>query len=186
MDANRVKDVLACHVPFNVKQLGIPRINRVLYTLMLDFDEPFTLETDASGTGVGAVLGQKGHPIAYFSKKLSLRRQKQSTYIRELLAITEALSKFRHYLLGHKFIIKTGQKSLKSLMEQSLQTPEQQAWFHKSIGFDFQIEYKPGKDNIHADALSRLCLLAWSEPQNHFIHELQKAVQTDAELQDII
>jgi hypothetical protein len=53
-----------------------------------NFEEPFTLETDASGTGIGAVLGQKGHPIAYFSKKLSLRRQKQSAYIRELLAIT--------------------------------------------------------------------------------------------------
>ncbi|MCI25664.1 hypothetical protein A2U01_0046855 [Trifolium medium] len=58
-----------------------------------DFSEPFILETDASGTGVGAVLGQRGHPIAYFSKKLSLRRQKQSAYIRELLAITEALAK---------------------------------------------------------------------------------------------
>jgi hypothetical protein len=65
-----------------------------------DFSQPFTLETDASGTGVGAVLGQQGHLIAYFSKKLSPRRQKQSAYIRELLAITEALAKFRHYLLG--------------------------------------------------------------------------------------
>ncbi|GAU23864.1 hypothetical protein TSUD_369720 [Trifolium subterraneum] len=123
-----------------------------------DFSKPFTLETDASGTGVGAVLTQQGQPIAFFSKKLSPRRQKQSAYIRELLVITEALAKFRHYLLGHKFIIKTDQKSLKSLMDQSLQTPEQQAWLHKFIGFDFHIEYKPGRDNIPADALSRMNL----------------------------
>jgi hypothetical protein len=91
-----------------------------------DFTQPFILETDASGIGVGAVLGQNGHPIAYFSKKLAPRMQKQSAYTRELLAITEALAKFRHYLLGNKFIIRTDQRSLKSLMDQSLQTPEQQ------------------------------------------------------------
>lgn len=77
-----------------------------------NFQQPFTLETDASGIGVGAVLSQNGHPIAYFSKKLAPRMQKKSAYFRELLAITEAVSKFRHYLLGHKFVIRTDQKSL--------------------------------------------------------------------------
>ncbi|MCH83059.1 hypothetical protein A2U01_0003873, partial [Trifolium medium] len=148
-----------------------------------DFSKPFTLETDASGTGVGAVLGQQGHPIAYFSKKLSPRRQKQSAYIRELLAITEALAKFRHYLLGHRFVIKTDQKGLKSLLEQSLQTPEQQEWLHKFIGFDFHIEYKPGKDNIPADTLSRMYMLAWSEPKNQFLQELQTALEKDSVMQ---
>jgi hypothetical protein len=64
-----------------------------------DFSQPFIVETDASGIGVGAVLAQNGHPIAYFSKKLAPTMQKQSAYTRELLAITEALAKFRHYLL---------------------------------------------------------------------------------------
>ncbi|WVZ09782.1 hypothetical protein V8G54_014312 [Vigna mungo] len=82
-----------------------------------NFKEPFILETDAS---------TKHAILAYFSKKLSPRMQKQSTYAREFYAITEALAKFRHYLLGHKFIIKTDQKSLKELLEQTLQTPEQQ------------------------------------------------------------
>ncbi|GAU44890.1 hypothetical protein TSUD_400530 [Trifolium subterraneum] len=148
-----------------------------------NFSEPFTLETDASGRGIGAVLGQQGHPIAYFSKKLSPRRQKQSAYIRELIAITKALAKFRHYLLGNRFVIKTDQKSLKSLLDQSLQTPEQQAWLHKFIGFDFQIEYKPGKDNIPADALSRMFMLAWSEPKNKFLQELQVALEKDSDMQ---
>ncbi|MCI29691.1 enzymatic polyprotein, partial [Trifolium medium] len=120
-----------------------------------NFTQPFVLETDASNTGIGAVLSQSGHPIAFFSKKLGPTAQKQSTYVREFRAITEALAKFRHYLLGHKFIIRTDQKSLKALLEQTLQTPEQQAWLHKFIGFDFTIEYKPGKENVAADALSR-------------------------------
>lgn len=93
-----------------------------------DFSQPFILETDPSGSGVGAILSQGRHPIAYFSKKLNPRMQKQSAYVRELYAITEAMAKFRHYLLGHKFIIRTDQKSLKSLTEQTIQTPEQQVW----------------------------------------------------------
>ena len=43
---------------------------------LLDFSHPFTLETDASGSGIGAVLSQNAHPVAYFSKKLSPRLQK--------------------------------------------------------------------------------------------------------------
>jgi len=91
-----------------------------------DFSQPFTLETDASGIGVGAVLGQNQHPIALFSKKMTIHMQKQSAYSREFYAITEAIAKFRHYLLGHRFIIRTYQKSLRSLTNQTLQTPEQQ------------------------------------------------------------
>lgn len=151
-----------------------------------DFSQPFILETDASGIGVGAVLGQNGHPIAYFSKKLAPRMQKQSAYTRELLAITEALSKFRHYLLGNKFIIRTDQRSLKSLMDQSLQTPEQQAWLHKFLGYDFKIEYKPGKDNQAADALSRMFMLAWSEPHSIFLEELRARLISDPHLKQLM
>ena len=64
-----------------------------------DSQKPFTLEIDASGLGMDAVLLQNGHPIAYFSKKLSLGLQKQSAYTRELYAITRTIAKFRYYLL---------------------------------------------------------------------------------------
>lgn len=151
-----------------------------------NFNQPFTLETDASGIGVGAVLGQNGHPIAYFSKKLAPRMQRQSAYTRELLAITEALAKFRHYLLGNKFIIRTYQKSLKSLMDQSLQTPEQQAWLHKFLGYDFKIEYKPGKENQATDALSRMFALSWSEPHSLFLEELRNKLVAHDHLKQLI
>ena len=147
-----------------------------------DFSQPFVLETDASGIGIGAVLSQKGHPIAFFSKKMPQKMQKQGAYVRELYAITESLAKFRHYLLGHKFTIRTDQQSLRHLMDQTLQTPEQQAWLHKFLGYDFQIEYKAGKDNIPADALSRSFYMAWSAPQTAFWEDIKKAQVRDAGL----
>lgn len=98
------------------------------------------------------------------------------------MAITEALAKFRHYLLGHPFISRTDQQSLKCLLDQSLQTPEQQAWLHKFIGYDFNIEYRPGKENLTADALSRMLFAAWSEPQHKFLVELQQELTKDAYL----
>jgi hypothetical protein len=142
----------------------------------------FVLETDASGSGIEAVYSQDKHPIAFFSKKLTTRMQRQSAYVRELFAITEAMAKFPHYLLGHKFIIRTDQKSLKSLKDQTIKTPEQQRWLHKFLGFDFVIEYKPGRDNITADALSRSFMIALSSPHSILIQQILEAIKSDSSL----
>lgn len=112
--------------------------------------------------------------------------QKKSAYVRELLAITEALAKFRHYLLGHKFVIKTDQKSLKSLLDQSLQTPKLQEWLHKFLGYDFTIEYKAGKENVAADSLSRMMMLCWSGPQASILEELKTENMKDNQMQELI
>ena len=151
-----------------------------------NFSIPFHLEIDASGMGIGAVLTQGKHPIAYFSKKMSPAMQRQSAYVRELYALTEAVAKFRHYLLGHKFILRTDQKSLRTLMDQNLQTPEQQRWIHKLLGYEFSIEYKPGKDNIPADALSRSFYAAWSQAVPTIVTQLQQAQSTDRDIQTLI
>jgi hypothetical protein len=150
-----------------------------------DFTKPFILETDASGFGIGAVLSQGKHPIAYFSKKLSARMQKQSAYVRELYAISEAIAKFRHYLIGHQFVIRTDQKSLKALNDQAIQTPEQQLWLHKFLGYNFTIEYKPGKDNVAADALSRSVMLALSSHQSQLLQEIEQVSLHDPVIQEL-
>ena len=85
-----------------------------------------------------------------------------------------------------KFAIKSYQKGLKSLLDQSLQTPKQQAWLHKSIGNDFRIEYKPGKDNVTTDALSRVFFMAWSEPQFQLIDKLKREMLHDEQTQVIM
>lgn len=120
-----------------------------------NFSKPLVLETDASGVGIGAILSQDNHPIAYFSKKLSSSMQRKSIYIRELFVVIEAVSKFRHYLIWHKFTIRTDHQALKHFYQQTIQTLEQQRWLAKLLGYDFNIEYKPGKENTSADALSK-------------------------------
>jgi len=112
--------------------------------------------------------------------------QVQSAYAREFYAITEAISKFRHYLLGHKFVIRTDQKSLRSLTEQTVNTPEQQNWLHKLLGYDFTIEYKPGRENAAADALSRSFLMAITQNQSQLLHQIRDAVNENTELKEIL
>lgn len=65
-----------------------------------NFEEQFVIETNVSGQGIGVVLMQQRHPIAYFSKKLSPRMQCASAYARELCVVTKAMVRWRQYLLG--------------------------------------------------------------------------------------
>lgn len=132
--------------------------NRMTTTPVLslpNFDKVFILETDASATAIGAVLSQDGHPIAFFSRKMCDRMKASFVYVKEMFAITEAIKKWRQYLIGRHFHIYMDQKSLRNLLTQTIQTPEQQQWAAKLQGFSFNIFYKPGKSNLVADALSR-------------------------------
>jgi len=65
---------------------------------ILDFTKPFAIETDASNNGVGAVLLQQGHPLAFISKPLGPRTQGLSTYEKEYMAILLAVEQWRSYL----------------------------------------------------------------------------------------
>jgi hypothetical protein len=155
---------------------------------LLDFTKPLTIECDASGLGIGAVLMQEGQPIAFMSQALKGKALFYSTYEKELLSLVSAVQKWRPYLLGQSFIIKTDQQSLKFLLEQKVGTATQQRWMSKLLGYDFTIEYKKGKENKVADALSRVfedpglpgltCSLI-SFPNPDWLQELKLSYTTD-------
>ena len=71
------------------------------------FKKEFTLLTDASAVGIGAVLEQEGHPIAYASRSLTPSERQYSVIERECLAAVFAVKQFRHYLLGRPFSLHT-------------------------------------------------------------------------------
>jgi len=122
---------------------------------MPNFNDTFIVETDASGNGIGAVLQQQGKPIAFMSRALGVSKCSWSTYTKEMLVVVEAIRVWRPYLLGQHFIIQTDQRSLKYLQEQRITTPEQQKWVAKLLGYDYEIQYRAGRENSAADALSR-------------------------------
>ena len=72
-----------------------------------------------------------------------------------MLAIMHSLIKFRQYLVGNKFVVKTDHNSLTYFLTQKDLNEMHQKWVSKIRAFDFDIEYVKGKNNVVADALSR-------------------------------
>lgn len=163
-----------------------------------DFSQTFVIETYASGFRVGAVLLQNNHPIAYFSKLLGPRTKVKSIYKKELIAVVFAVQKWRHYLMGRRFVVRTDQQSLHFLFEQREVCMEHQRWVFKLMGFSFDIQYKPGAVNKIVDALSReyvsqtelaslvtACVIRWTYfipqiQQDPFIQQLQGDISRGA------
>ena len=120
-----------------------------------DFSKPFEVVCDASVEGLGAVLLQDGRPLAYESRKLSPAEYNYHTGEQELLAVVHALKTWRCYLEGPVFTVITDHNPLVHLNTQSNLSRRQTRWMEYLQRFTFNWLYKPGKDNVVADALSR-------------------------------
>ncbi|KAJ8003957.1 hypothetical protein DPEC_G00153790 [Dallia pectoralis] len=127
-----------------------------------DFTKPFVLEIDASHQGLGAVLSQEldgqRRPVAYASRGLRASERNMDNYSAmklELLGLKWAVTdKFREYLLERRFTVLTDNNPLSHLKTAKLGAVEQR-WVSELARFDFQILYRPGRQNTAADALSR-------------------------------
>jgi hypothetical protein len=121
-----------------------------------NFNLQFVIETDACDKGVEAFFSRDGHPVAYFSKALSVNNQRLSTCEKEFLAILMAVDKWRNYMSRQPFLIRTDHKSLCHLQDQSLSTEMQRKAMTKLAGLPFKLQYKKGAENKTVDALSRV------------------------------
>ncbi|XP_075675001.1 uncharacterized protein LOC142644233 [Castanea sativa] len=109
--------------------------------------------------GIGAVLMQESHPVAYFSEKLGVAAVNYPTYDKEMYALVRALKNWQHYLWPKEFVIHTDHESLKHLKGQQRLNKRHAKWVEFIETFPYVIRYKQGKENVVVDALSRMYAL---------------------------
>ena len=122
-----------------------------------DFSKVFEVACDASGYDIGGVLSQEGHPIGFFSEKLSeSRRIKYTTYEKELYALLQSLRHWHYYLLPHEFVVYSDHEALKHWNSQSNINPKHARWIEYISEYSFVLKHKSGVENKVADALSSI------------------------------
>ena len=107
------------------------------------------------------------------------------------MAILHAVDIWQPFLLGRHFQIHTDHQSLKYFLEQCLSLPQQNKWIAKMLGYNYEIIYKKGRENVVADALScqfedENTLLAISLPIPKWIEEARKEWFSHPSLSQII
>ena len=122
--------------------------------VMPDMQKDFVIICDASKYGMGAVLMQDDHPVAFMSKALSAAEKNYPTTEQELLAVVKALREWRCYLLDKPFIVHTDHNPNVFFNSKPDLSARQVRWAQELAQFNFSWVYKPGRVNV-ADPLSR-------------------------------
>jgi hypothetical protein len=123
--------------------------------VMLDLRKGFDIYCDACSQGLGCVLMQEGHMIAYASRQLWKHELNYPTHDLELAAVVHALKIWRHYITGTKCQVYMDHKSLKYIFTQKDLNLRQCRWLELIKDYDLESHYHPGKENLVANALSR-------------------------------
>ena len=123
-----------------------------------DQDLPVSLETDASQSGLGAVLLQEGKPISFMSKALTDTQSRYSNIEREILGVVTGVKHFHQYLSGRQFTLYTDHKPIESLVLKPLvdTSPRVQRLMLHLSQYNMNVQYKAGKYLLLSDCLSRL------------------------------
>jgi predicted aspartyl protease len=126
-----------------------------------DFSKEFSLYTDASINGLGATLKQGNEFIGFFSRSIKKSETNFSVIKKELIAIVNAMMHFKQYLIGHKFLLYSDNKSLSYVLDFMVTKERKNSEFLKNFifniqRFNFRIIYLDGSKNKVADSLSRI------------------------------
>ena len=147
------------------QQTAFEKIKTALTTLpfltYFDKDKDHIIQTDASKTGLSAVLLQEGQPIVYVSRALTDTEQRYSNIERELLGVVFGLERLHHYTLGKSITVETDHQTLTSIWKKTIATSSLrlQRLLLTLAQYDVHIEYLRGKENVTADAFSRVAPL---------------------------
>ena len=118
-----------------------------------EFNAPLEIHTDASKLQIGAVVSQKGKPIAFYSQNMNSAQQNYTTTDKELLSIVAYIKEFRNILLGHQITVYTDHKNL---THNFFNTERVIFWRLIIKEFGPELKYIKGENNVVADTLSRL------------------------------
>ena len=149
-----------CQAAFDVLKRQLVESPILVYP---DFTKPFHLETDACAQGLGAVLSQlqsdgELHPVAYASRTVSEAEKHYCVTELETLAVVWAISHFHSYLYGHDVTVHTDHTAVKAVLGGTDLHGKHARWWQKVYASGIrklEIVYRSGKENKHADALSR-------------------------------
>ena len=139
--------------------------------LALPSDEgEYILDTDASDVAMGGVLSivQDGveRPVCYASQLFDKHQKNYSVTRKEMLALVTFVKKFRQYLLGRHFLIRTDHAALTWLRRTPEPIGQQARWLEILEEFDFRVEHRPGAKHCNADALSRIVAVTRTMPDD--------------------
>ncbi len=125
------------------------------------------VETDASDVALSGTLNQNGRPIAFFSRTLQSHERKHPAIEKEAAAIVESCRRWRHYLCCRKFRLITDQQAVSFIFDQGrhgkTKNDKIERWRLQMSCYDFEIQFRPGDQNVSADCLSRAVCSATSK-----------------------
>ncbi|RVX03925.1 Transposon Ty3-I Gag-Pol polyprotein [Vitis vinifera] len=151
-----------------------------------DFEKVFEVACDASHVGIGAVLSQEGHPVAFFSEKLNGAKKKYSTYDLEFYAVVQAIRHWQHYLSYKEFVLYSDHEALRYLNSQKKLNSRHAKWSSFLQLFTFNLKHCAGIENKVADALSRKALLLVNMSTTTIgFEELKHCYDNDADFGDV-
>ena len=154
-----------CHSAF--EQLKEALVSADVLALPND-EGHYILDCDASEKAIGAVLSQvqngEERPICYASQLYDKHQQNYNVTRKELLALVTFVKKFRQYLLGCPFTIRTDHAALQWLRRTPEPIGQQARWLEILEEFDFRVQHRPGAQHNNADSLSRRVAATHQQP----------------------
>ena len=153
------------------QQSAFEAIKQVIMTLPVlayfDKTKEQAIQCNASKKGLGAVFLQESKPVMYVSRALTETEQRYSNIERKLLAIVFALERLNHYTFGRTITVQSDHQPLQSIWKKSIvfTSTRLQRLLLRLVHYDLNIEFLSGKENVIADALSRVCPLQSTNPK---------------------